>query len=254
MLTRVCGLQSVGKYNQVPHVDVQHPNLVLLLPFTSNTTDIISSTAATTNHGSTVLSSGQTKIGSQSLRLANASITQGSSTNQSGGQYLLYPSISTSSYTNGITLAAWIYLPTGSTHNDWAPWFSLWNGTGGQDYLMMGLQNSKVWVGACNADSTPGTVSLSTSTWYHIVWKLPYNTTTGMGWYLNGTAQTAPTNNAYLKSAYTYGNFGIGVEFQWNAWFYLDAYISDFRMYNKLLTGSEVTAIYNNTTPGNIYI
>lgn len=88
------------------------------------------------------------------------------------------------------------------------------------------------------------TVTLSTSSYSHIAFRYTQSTTKCELW-INGSSQGEVLNASYTGSSNTTGAFSIsslGSGVQW----YWDGEIDEFGIWNRVLTGAEVTSLYNS--------
>jgi len=85
--------------------------------------------------------------------------------------------------------------------------------------------------------------NMSTNTWHHLVWSV--NGSTIQGWIDNNkTSASGPEGLRFDEIGYPYVGGRVA-----NPRFSLDGHADDLRVYNKVLSDSEVTQIYNNTDP-----
>ena len=103
-------------------------------------------------------------------------------------------------------------------------------------------------VGACNQEIL-GNISLSTGTWYHIA--VVQSSTTGITVYVNGAQDVNSSGSPYTSDLDPYaGDYaGIG-RYRWdgNPGGYTDGMIDDVRIYNRVLSASEILNLYNITS------
>lgn len=95
-----------------------------------------------------------------------------------------------------------------------------------------------------NIQDVRGSTVLSNSQWYHIVFtKSTANNATGLKFYINGVAETMTiiTNQTNDATMETTEPLRIGARDD----FYFNGYIDEVSVWNKELTGSEVTELYN---------
>ena len=162
---------------------------------------------------------------------------------------------------DGMTFSFW-FKPTG-THGVSARIFDFGNGQNSDNILFWKPVSTsdypQVWM-TRGSPSTPTTaISLSNLTdfftsgtgWKHIVWTLSYSASNTSTWnvYYNG----ALYGGAALTIASYYPGIGprnsnfIGKS-NWTNDGALQGMITDFRIYNRTLTATEATALYNNTS------
>lgn len=131
---------------------------------------------------------------------------------------------------------------------------------GGVTVPQFGLPPSTFYVKTKNTGSTGNSLTFTTpqnvniTTWYHYAFtilKSPTNTTTTLLIYINGTNISYTNSNTFVfpaTSTYSIKTFDHTVSKTF------DGSISDLRIYNRVLTSDEITNIYQNQNPKNIYI
>jgi hypothetical protein len=156
-------------------------------------------------------------------------------------QYVSLPSGSLSSLSN-FSVAAWVKLDTTSA---WRRIFDF--GTGTSVYMFLAPTNGSVvrfaiTTGGGSAEQRiDGTAALPTGTWKHVA--VTKNGNTGI-LYVDG-AQVGQNTNLTLgpNSLGSTNNNWIGRS-QYSADPYLDGQVDDFRIYNRALSASEVSALF----------
>jgi len=88
--------------------------------------------------------------------------------------------------------------------------------------------------------------SYSDNNWYFLVWNLTYSSAGKCTWdvYINGNNNIYTSSNRNYPSAITRSSNYIGKS-NWSGDTYFTGSIDDFRMYNRVLTTSEITSLYN---------
>ena len=178
-------------------------------------------------------------------------ITTAMNTGASGG----YGQLSTlTNGNNGMTFSFW-FKPTG-THGVAARIFDFGNGQNSENIFIWKSSTADNYpqVKLIKASSDTTTISLTTLTdffsnqvWKHMVWTMTYSTSNTSTWnlYYNG-ASTSVTTNSYYPVVGTRTNNYLGKS-NWTIDGALQGMLTDFRIYNRTLTGAEATALYNNT-------
>lgn len=117
---------------------------------------------------------------------------------------------------------------------------------GFQVYISSGNPNFVVGNGATGYDGAKNTTTVNDDDWHHVVGVMNGSTytvyvdgstvgSTGVG---NATISTTPSTCG--------GNFTIGERFDSNNTFAFNGYVDDVAVFNRALTSSEVSNIYNN--------
>ena len=221
-----------------------------IVPYSSDPFRIISNGAKGYNayalyHGATI-STADYKLGSSSLSLT-ASLSQ-------------YAQISNfTPTTGGLTFAFW-YKSNGS--GTWARIFDFSNGPSSDNILMSPNNNGSgglgfnVFIGVSSSDHTLSDINYNDNVWRHIVWTLSYvasgSLTSTWNLYVNGVNKYSNSTKAYPLTSVTRTLSYIGKS-AWADAFY-NGYIDEFRIYNSVLSATDVNALYTatNSTLNNI--
>ena len=188
----------------------------------------LASTGYTTSLNSASLANGASistsdaVVGSGSLQLAASS-----------SQYVQLPTFTIGS--SGLTFACWFRTP-GSTN--YARIFDFGNGPG-SDNIILNIQGNKLYVGGSGVYSSTG-VSVNDNVWRHVAWTLDTNN----NWivYVNGASVWSASGQSYPSAISRSSNY-IGKS-NWGTDPYFDGAVDDFRVYNAVLTLSDVSNLY----------
>lgn len=155
----------------------------------------------------------------------------------SNGKAIELPDIITGN--NNLSILGWINM--NNTNNDNAYLISLRQ----SQYFEIGALNSEwAFKFGSNDQVINKTIDQSSNEWIHIAQTA--NDTTGTA-YINGSeVDTISTDSVVNGNTNLIGGRGEG-----NSEQYVDGLIDDVRVYNRELTGTEITDIYNNTKPQN---
>lgn len=155
----------------------------------------------------------------------------------SNGKAIELPDIITGN--NNLSILGWINM--NNTSNDNAYLISLRN----SQYFEIGSLNSEwIFKFGSNEQVINKTIDKSSNEWIHIAQTA--NDTTGTA-YINGSeVDTISTDTVVNGNTNLIGGRGEG-----NSEQYVDGLIDDVRVYNRELTGTEITDIYNQTKPQN---
>ena len=91
-----------------------------------------------------------------------------------------------------------------------------------------------------NIQNVGGTYALSTGTWYHAI--ITVNASNGLSFFVNGSQVGSTITQTPSLNGLMIGNIQDG-----GGSYPFSGYMDDFRIYNRVLSGSEITAIYNGT-------
>ena len=91
-----------------------------------------------------------------------------------------------------------------------------------------------------NIQNVGGTYALSTGTWYHAV--ITVNASNGLSLFVNGSQVGSTITQTPSLNGLMIGNIQDG-----GGSYPFSGYMDDYRIYNRVLSGSEITAIYNGT-------
>ena len=145
-------------------------------------------------------------------------------------QYISTPSIAyTPSY--GLSISLWLYRTAGSTMGD----SKLFEFTA--ESIMMWTNPFGTLFNFANGTN----ISITTGVWNNII--ITITSSGAYIVYLNGANSTTGTITA-LSSPLPAGRIGRSLN---SGHYSLNGYIDDFRIYNTVLTQTQVTGIYNNT-------
>ena len=170
----------------------------------------------TTSYSSTVF-----KRGSQSL-LSNTS------------SYISIPTLSLNTYTNGLTIAFWFYRSGTATEtfltfgNGAMQIYSFYNSNLPNEYNMYFVVSSNQIYYTFN----------SINTWNHFAITLTYSTNNTSTWklYIDGILNSTTLNKPYPTTTYSTNSIG-----------QITGYMDDFRIYQNVLSDSEILNVSNNT-------
>ena len=164
-------------------------------------------------------------------------------------------SLTASLITNaGVSFAFW-FKPTG-TQGTSARIFDFANGSDSDNiYFVRNGTNNYPTIGIFKGATNPTTVNLtnesdffSNQVWKHAVWTMTYSTGATSTWnvYINGTqyGSTTLTTTGYYPNSLARTSCLIGKS-NWSADGLMNGQVADFRVYNSVLTQSNVTALYN---------
>lgn len=183
------------------------------------------------NSGASIQSSDY-KVGNGSLLL-----------NSSNKQYLQLPNITPGN--NGLTIAYWFKT---NDSPGWARIFDFGNGASNNNWLQSPVNGFSVFNGnvAVLQPNTSPMVFVN-NTWYHSVWTLTPATngsaTSIWNYYINGVLIKTYSNGGYPQPTSLNSNY-IGKS-NWDTDPYYNGAIDDFRLYNRVLSASEVTSLYS---------
>jgi len=119
------------------------------------------------------------------------------------------------------------------------------NGSSATDRIWLGMQNSKFRMHGWGTDDPEGTTIIAADTWYVCVFSYD-KTSQAMKVYTNGVLETSTTNTQGGVTAQNTHNWSIGtVPGGWQSVTYSDADIPIFKVYNRILSDSEVKQNYN---------
>jgi len=189
---------------------------------------------------------GNDSVGSYNLT-ASDSLTYSSSTKKEGsysvrltGSSYLYNTSTSIDVSSGTTVSAWINFSTDTNYNTI---ISLYNNSGSY-YHSFGFDTTTdpmtrlILVDAANPKCT---TSLASGTWYHVVFTV--DTSKNVVMYVNGSvlADSDSTSNVVGTYISTITRIDVG---SWGGYYTWDGYIDDLRIYNKVLSATEVAALY----------
>lgn len=168
-------------------------------------------------------------------------------------QYVSIPSIDLSG-TSAVTMAAWVNVAwtttaaavlaeDTATFNGSTTGFGVFPGDRGDcgvaGAIMSGLRGNGGYVISCYSPPT-------TAGWHHLA--LIYNKAASgsqeVGLYLDGVAQTPLSTPYVVTNSNNFGNNPFYLFARGGSQFFLEGLVSDLRLYNRALTGSEIVQIY----------
>ena len=220
-------------------------NLIAHYKFDDNSTNMLLDSTSNGNH----LTNYNTTFDNTNYKIGNGSVYF-----NGNSQYIEMPS-TINPYTiwnnNGISFSIWFNMSSTASPNCRIIDFSSDNiGTTPTNYVLIykdGTQTDKIniVIVAPNGANTYLSPTLNSNTWHHIVWTISSSGVWGL--YIN---------NVYINPGITRGIPNVTWTRRWlgRSGFASDPYyignIDDFRIYNKVITVSEVNTIYNNIISG----
>ena len=204
-----------------------------------------SSYNATLYNGATV-STTSFKLGSSSLSLTASS-----------SQYAQLSNFTPT--TNGLTFSFWY---KSNTINFWGRIFDFGNGSANDNIFVSpsadagGSINPTYLAVSCFYGSNEnkvllGGINYNDNTWRHIVWTLSYappgSYTSTWNVYVNGVNKFSSSSQLYPSPFITRRNLYIGRS-NWSSDSYYNGNIDEFIIYNTVISATDVTTLYNNTS------
>ena len=236
---------SSYKSNNSSNTIINDPNLIAHYKFDDNSTNMLLDSTSNGNH----LTNYNTTFDNTNYKIGNGSVYF-----NGNSQYIEMPS-TINPYTiwnnNGISFSIWFNMSSTASPNCRIIDFSSDNiGTTPTNYILIykdGTQTDKIniVIVAPNGANTYLSPTLNSNTWHHIVWTISLSGVWGL--YIN---------NVYINPGITQGIPNVTWTRRWlgRSGFASDPYytgnIDDFRIYNKVITESEVNTIYNNIISG----
>ena len=165
----------------------------------------------------------------------------------SKSQYLQLPAFTPGS--NGLTIAYWFKII--KNLNGWARLFDFGNGPGNNNWLQAPINGLAVYNdGGCPVlQPNVSPMVFENNIWYHSVWTLtpaPNRIATSTwNYYINGALIKTYTNGGYPQPINLTSNY-IGKSNWGDHDGYFDGLLDEFRLYNKVLSASDVTALYKD--------
>ena len=156
------------------------------------------------------------------------------------------PSLAITNFQNtGYTISAWIYQTAPTT--DYNVIVSKGKGAFSLriNYNTNDLEARHQNAAGSTGVQTTSTTKITNNTWYHVA--VTWNAANGV-WqmYLNGVAGSYTGNMTGLQASPTYGDGGVTIGGDdWYARWYFQGKIDDVRIYNRGLSASEITGLYN---------
>jgi len=182
---------------------------------------------------------GNYKVGSGALYLNNNPNTN--------AQYLKINSNITFT-TNGLSISCWYNLQIGSF--GWARLFDFGNGAGSDNILYgLGAANGPaVYQGSATLQPNVSYLTVDTN-WHFFTWTLTYaavgSATSTWNVYCDGVVVYTTSTNWYPNTTVSRTLNYIGNS-NWSGDGYPTGYIDDFRIYNRVLSMSEISQLYSN--------
>jgi hypothetical protein len=220
-------------------------NLIVHYKFDDNSTNMLLDSTSNGNN----LTNYNTTFDNTNYKIGNGSVYF-----NGNSQYIEMPS-TINPYTiwnnNGISFSIWFNMSSTASPNCRIIDFSSDNiGTTPTNYILIykdGTQTDKIniVIVAPNGANTYLSPTLNSNTWHHIVWTISSSGVWGL--YIN---------NVYINPGITQGIPNVTWTRRWlgrsssDSDPYYTGNIDDFRIYNKVITESEVNTIYNNIISG----
>lgn len=143
-----------------------------------------------------------------------------------------------------ITVTGWFYVLPGAT--GWARFFDFGNGAGSNNFLYAPGNGLSVY--GSTQVTQPGLVTgYNNSAWHFIAWTLTNNGTGNGTWnvYMDNAVVYTNTNAAFPTVISRSNNFLMFSN--WAGDGYTTGYLNDFRIYSRILSAAEISALYNFT-------
>jgi len=218
---------------------VSNSNLVVYYPLLNDTYNYAKGTPVNdlTLYNGATISTSQSNFGYGSLYFNGSS------------QYANISSTTLQVTNNGLTIASWFNYTGGLSQ---ARLFQFVNGVSqsntdaiiyvpSQNYIDVFQGNSNVF------NQTIGS-SLSNGTWTHFAWTMTYaevgSATSTQNVFINGV-NVYSTNTGYYPNSSVNRNANFLGKSPWSSDPYATGYINEFRVYNRVLSSSEVTSLFN---------
>ena len=206
--------------------------------------------SSTNNYGS--LGSAATVVGSAAYvtgKFGNAVNLANTPTNTNNVPPTNYVVIPTTNFAaNGsYSFCCWFYFTTYSSSIIQTPWSTTSGANYGGSYPWISIYTSTgfFYLNVSYVANAATTVSVSTNTWYHAVITVSGGTVVTL--YINGvSAASVSTASSIYYNNIMLGGAGIGSAGASSTPF--AGYIDDFRVYNRVLSTTEITALYNLTS------
>lgn len=152
---------------------------------------------------------------------------------------------------NGISFATWVLCESNKT---WARIFDFGNGSG-KDNIIIFINNNDIGLSVITSAKTSqpygiipkvttGSGGQYSGQWFHIAWTLNPNGEWKI--YVNGVLNNTLTGQTY-PSQVKRNNMFLGKS-NWSNDPYFTGYITDFRIYNSILSQNDVMTIYNGSS------
>uniref|UniRef100_A0A6C0LBX7 receptor protein-tyrosine kinase n=1 Tax=viral metagenome TaxID=1070528 RepID=A0A6C0LBX7_9ZZZZ len=142
-----------------------------------------------------------------------------------------------------ITITGWFYVPSGG--NGWARFFDFGNGAGSNNLLYAPGNGLSVY--GSTQTTQPGYGGYNNSAWHFMAWTLTNNGTGNGTWnvYMDNTVIYTNTNAAFPTVISRSNNFLMYSN--WAGDGYTTGYLNDFRIYSRILSAGEISALYTYT-------
>ena len=159
--------------------------------------------------------------------------------NGSNSQILLTNSFDSALGNNNFSYSFWINGPMTSTNKIWYSF--------AQNYFIyLGYFSSQIYISLYN-DTFSTSVTISANTWTHIAFVK--SSTAGITIYKDGVSAYTSTTSAATGNLGTLGNGQVNVIGRYSGSGYdFDGKLDQVRFFNKAISASEVTTLYNETT------
>jgi len=145
-----------------------------------------------------------------------------------------YTNDSTSiSVSSGTTVSAWFYLDSSANLSNGPTILTLFNGSYCYTFYTYGTD---LWVADSNGEKELSSATISSDTWYHLVATI--DTNANLICYLNGSTVQSLSLADYFSSFEKIHIGGYSGNYLWKG------YIDDVRIYNKVLSATEISALY----------
>ena len=144
-----------------------------------------------------------------------------------------------------LTISAWIYPTANATASDWRTIISWGSAALGKGrFLQLSNTSNNLTFGTYQS-SVVSSTALSLNTWYHVAATVTSGSTK---LYINGSLDTSGSN---VLNSFTYSKTHIGELYysQTTAARHFAGNIDELALFNSVLTGSEITALYNSGDP-----
>jgi hypothetical protein len=131
------------------------------------------------------------------------------------------------------------------SYSNFSPLAVYANGSSSTNRIWLGLQNNKFRMHGWGTDDPDGTTTISADEWY--ICTFSYNKSTqAMKIYTNGVLESSTTNSQGGVTAASNMNWSIGtVPGGWQSVTYSNVDVSIFKIYNRILSDSEVKQNFN---------
>lgn len=185
-----------------------------------------------------------------SIYFNNKKLKQGvNNANMNGAaQYVLGPTLNSNDFTDGISISLWIRPEVLDTTQNYSGVLSL--GSSYDDNLTIGILNNNLYYSFQGIDCDENCIKgrISTTSWTHFVWIISNDGNHTI--YVNGVAIDSVDSEGPLTPNTKYPLYlgvnyamGMGSESEPGAWYYYSGHIDDLRIYNRVLTNTDVSKL-----------